>query len=136
MRVAFVSNSVSRRSAGVFEVELNLAHQLVKRNVDVKVVGLTDNRTTEDINLWSPLIPDVFKIRGPFKLGYAPGYLNKLFSYNADLAHIHSIWKYPSYATYRWSRKLNRPYMTTLNGMLDKWAVNNSKWKKRIIFLE
>lgn len=133
MKIAFISNSVSRRSAGVFEVERNLAFELLDKSIELKVYGLHDNRTEQDLHLWQPIVPSLFHIRGPFKFGYAPGYFDDLVNFSPDVAHIHSIWKYPSYITYKWSTKYKKPYVTTLNGMLDRWAVENSKYKKKFI---
>jgi poly(glycerol-phosphate) alpha-glucosyltransferase len=40
---------------------------------------------------------------------------------------------YPSLAAHRWSRKTQRPYLITIHGMLDEWALNNASWKKRLV---
>jgi poly(glycerol-phosphate) alpha-glucosyltransferase len=35
----------------------------------------------------------------------------------------------------RWSRLQSKPFITTLHGMLDPWALRNSRWKKRLCAL-
>jgi glycosyltransferase involved in cell wall biosynthesis len=37
---------------------------------------------------------------------------------------------YTSVATHRWARRRGKPYIVTPNGMLEPWALQNSKWKK------
>jgi len=37
---------------------------------------------------------------------------------------------FPSVASRRWSRATRRPYVVTPHGMLDPWAIRNSRWKK------
>ena len=38
---------------------------------------------------------------------------------------------YTSVATHRWAQRRGKPYVVTPNGMLEPWALRNSKWKKR-----
>jgi poly(glycerol-phosphate) alpha-glucosyltransferase len=44
------------------------------------------------------------------------------------------LWLYPSIATKNYSRKNNRPYLISPHGMLDPWALKNSRWKKKIVY--
>jgi len=39
---------------------------------------------------------------------------------------------YTSLVIRRWSRRHDKPFVTTLHGMLDPWALRNSQWKKRL----
>ena len=40
---------------------------------------------------------------------------------------------YPSLASFRWSRRGQRPYLVAPHGMLDPWAVSRAVWKKRLV---
>jgi poly(glycerol-phosphate) alpha-glucosyltransferase len=51
---------------------------------------------------------------------------------NPDLVHNHGIWQYRSAIVRSWSRRTGRPYVVSPHGMLDPWAVNHSRWKKRL----
>ena len=42
---------------------------------------------------------------------------------------------YPSIALHRWAVETRKPYIVTVNGMLEAWALENSGWKKRIAAL-
>lgn len=47
-----------------------------------------------------------------------------------DLLHVHGLWTYPAIAGSVWARREAKPYLTSVHGMLDSWALNNSRWKK------
>jgi glycosyltransferase involved in cell wall biosynthesis len=42
------------------------------------------------------------------------------------------LWRYTSVAVARWHRRSAKPYVVHPHGMLDCWAVRNSRWKKMI----
>jgi poly(glycerol-phosphate) alpha-glucosyltransferase len=133
MNVAFLTPSVSRNLGGIYEIERDLAQALVSSTpASVDVVGLEDEHTAADLPDWKPLEPQVLPVTGPAAFGYAPGLLDRLLDLNADLVHLHALWMYPSWASLQWSRRTRRPHVVTINGMLDDWALNNSRWKKRI----
>lgn len=51
---------------------------------------------------------------------------------SVDLIHLHSLWMYPSYIITKLQRKKNYKKLISTHGMLDKWALNNSRLKKII----
>ncbi len=133
MTVSFLTPSVSRALGGIFEVERNLARALeASTPVSVEVVGLEDEHTVEDRSAWGPLDPTVLPVRGPSAFGYSPALLDTLLELDADLLHLHALWMYTSVATLRWKARTERPHVITVHGMLDPWAVQNARWKKRI----
>ncbi|MCS3685497.1 glycosyltransferase [Salinibacter ruber] len=133
MTVGFLTPSVSRALGGIYEIERNLAQSLVQTtSAEVEVIGLEDEHTEEDLSEWAPLEPTVLPVTGPTSFGYAPDLLDTLLDLNADLLHSHVLWRYTSVASLQWVRQTGRPHLITINGMLDPWAVNNSRWKKRI----
>lgn len=133
MKVGFLTPSVSRALGGIYEIERHLAQSLVQTTpADVEVVGLEDEHTEEDLSEWAPLQPRVLPVTGPTSFGYAPDLCNTLLDLEADLLHSHVLWRYTSVASLRWVRQTGRPHIITINGMLDPWAVNNSRWKKQV----
>lgn len=133
MKVSFLTPSVSRSLGGIFEVERNLARSLeASTPVSVEVVGLEDEHAAEDRTAWGSLEPTVLPVSGPSAFGYSPALLDTLLEIDMDLLHLHSLWMYTSVATLRWKVRTERPHMITVHGMLDSWAVQNSRWKKRI----
>ncbi|QXE91546.1 glycosyltransferase [Geomonas subterranea] len=132
LHLLYVTPSVSRLIYGIFEVERNLAHQLSARGIPVDVEGLVDACTEADLPRWRPLVPSVHKVSGPQIVGYSPSFYSKLMASKANVGHIHSLWSYTTYALYKWAKARRAPYLVTPNGMLDEWALKNSKWKKDI----
>jgi poly(glycerol-phosphate) alpha-glucosyltransferase len=84
---------------------------------------------------WNPLRPNVFPVLGPRSFGYAPRLDLALRSANADLAHVHGLWTYPSLAAHRWARQQRRRYLITVHGMLSPWALSVSRLKKKLASL-
>ncbi|MGA2185625.1 MAG: glycosyltransferase [Bryobacteraceae bacterium] len=96
------------------------------------VLGVRDQNTERDLMLWGDTRVATFDVRGPKAFGYAPALARALDSLDPDLLHVHGLWTYSSLASVRWSRG-KRPYLVSPHGMLDGWALNNSRWKKRVI---
>lgn len=136
MRVVFLSPSVSRAAGGIFEIEKALALSLARLpETRVEVFGLADEFSTIDAPSWHPLIPAVHPVSGPRALGYSPSLRRAFLACDADVAHLHCLWMYTSPLMRRWAAQHRRPFLTTLNGMLDPWALRNSAMKKAIATL-
>src|SRR5215207_4262482 len=133
MKAALLTSSVSRAGGGVYEISRRLAQSMMSREaVDFEVFGLEDPFTKPDLPSWNPLCPRAFTVQGPRSYGYAPGLDDALDAEEADLAHVHGIWMYPSLAASRWARRSHRPYLVTLHGMMEPWAMQHSRLKKRL----
>lgn len=129
MKVTFLSSTISRNGGGVTEIERRLAQQLAQQHT-IHVLGLEDEFSEEDLQDWLPVQPRVFSVTGPRAFGYAPDMLRNVRKINPDILHINSLWMYPSVVTKRWHDATRKPFVVTVNGMLDPWALNNSRWKK------
>jgi poly(glycerol-phosphate) alpha-glucosyltransferase len=133
MRVAMISASISRAAGGIFEIERRLSQELSEtKAVTVDVFGIEDEFTQADLLQWLPLRPRTFPSIGPESFAYCPQLLAALDTAKPDLAHLHSLWQYPSVAVQHWAANSRRPAIITAHGMLHPWALRNSKWKKRI----
>jgi len=131
MKIAYLLNSVSRKSGGLFDACRRLA-QTTGREQEMTVLGVEDEFTNADIKEWAPLRPAVFQPLFPRSFGYAISYAKYLAERSPDIVHVHGLWTYPSLAGYLWHRRTKRPLMYTAHGMLDPWALRNAHWKKRL----
>lgn len=52
-----------------------------------------------------------------------------------DLIHSHSIWSPFCHSVSRYATNRNIPLILSPRGMLEPWALNKSKWKKRLAWL-
>jgi len=51
---------------------------------------------------------------------------------DVDLIHLHTLWTHESVIVQKWAQLWRRPYVVTANGMLEPWAIQNSRWKKKL----
>ena len=132
VRVALLTGPVSRRGGGVSDVVRSLGKSLADvSGSPVPVFGIQDAETEADLAGWGKVPLVAFPTAGPAAFGFAPQMGRALEAAHPDLLHVHGLWMYPSIASQRWA-KGTRPYVITPHGMLDPWAVNNSRWKKRL----
>jgi poly(glycerol-phosphate) alpha-glucosyltransferase len=134
MKTTSVITSLSRRAGGVFDSVRSLHQSLAEiPGMQVKVLGLYDEFTEEDLPSWRPIAVETYAMVGWRQFAYSPGLRRRLLGLDQeDILHTHGIWEYPSIAVTAWHRKYRRPYMISPHGMLDPWAVKNSAWKKRL----
>lgn len=132
MRVAFLTGSVSRTAGGFFESIRGLARVLqVQEGLELTVFGLRDDFARRDLGGWRPTQVRVFPVRGPRAFGWAPGLSQALKEYGPDLVHLHGLWMYTSIVALGWGQGTARPIVIAPRGMLDPWAIRQSRWKKR-----
>jgi len=132
IKSAHLTGSVSRKAGGLFDGVLRLAQSQHATDMNVKVFGLRDEFSDADRAAWNPVPVAAFKPSWPKLIGCAPGFLDGLNEFAPDISHTHGLWLYPSIATKNYSREKNRPYLISPHGMLDPWALKNSRWKKWI----
>jgi glycosyltransferase involved in cell wall biosynthesis len=130
MKVAFTSGSLSRNAGGLFESVRALGKGLSKQGVDVSTYGLRDQNWDRDKEAWAPLSAHAFSFIGPRALAWSPDMDAALDEARPDLVALQGLWQYSSLATRRQWRRKGTPYVVSPRGMLDKWALANSRWKK------
>jgi glycosyltransferase involved in cell wall biosynthesis len=131
LTIAFLTISVSRRAGGLFTSVRRLAQTLASQSdTDLRVLSVRDAFTADDLKDWLPLEPDICVPRWPAALRYAPGLGPRLAGLQPDLLRLDGLWTYPSLVAQRWRRSARRPLIVAPRGMLDPWALRNSRWKK------
>lgn len=130
-KVVYLTASISRTAGGLFDAVRNLAQEFAnQRCYSPSVIGLEDSHFHLDLPLWGTTDTKAVWVQGPRAFGYAPALSRTLESTHLDLLHVHGLWMYPSLAALRWAHG-DRPYVVSPHGMLDPWALENSRWKKR-----
>jgi glycosyltransferase involved in cell wall biosynthesis len=104
----------------------------VAGDLDLRVIALNDGKTNEDFKAWFPLDLRTFPVSGTERFGLAHGLYGDLQSSNPDLLHLHGLWKYPAVVARRWARHSGRPYLVSTHGMLEPWALQQSRLLKGI----
>lgn len=126
--------SVSRNAGGIFESVRRLVQSQAAHQVNARVLGGRDEFTDADLAAWQPVPVQAFEPTGLKKFGYSPGFLEELRDFKPDILHSHGLWVYPSMATNSYCSKSHQPYVVSAHGMLDPWAMRNSRWKKTIAY--
>jgi glycosyltransferase involved in cell wall biosynthesis len=138
-RVSMLTPQISRRAGGLMDAVRNLSRFLQnEHDIHVDVISVKDEFSVEDRARWGDLsvhlVPPKYA-----SFRYAPELCRQLASLTPDLVHTHGIWTYLSLAAIRWSKSHGsvrpRPYVVSTHGMLDPWALRNSRWKKIIAAL-
>lgn len=138
--VLHVTSWLSRNGGGIPPVIWSLAREQMKLGLHCQVAGLKDEYV--DADCAKQRVPwKAGAIVGPSALGYSPE-LAKLAKLASDagssgsgVVHGHGLWMYPGLAAYKTARTAKCPLIISPHGMLEPWALNNSRWKKRIVAL-
>jgi len=133
MKLATVTGSVSRLAGGMFTSIRRLQQERLRQfDVEIRVFGLEDRHSGDDLSTWSPVRTEAFPVLGPAIFGWAPRMFPALRRFDPDVVHVHGIWMHYSTVNARLSRRRGTPYVVHPHGMLDEWAVRRSSWKKRV----
>ena len=131
MKVGFLVSSVSREAGGLFQSVRGLARAIACTNASVRVFGIRDEQSAVDLQEWRPLSVATFRPRLR-AWGYSNQLVPAMVDADLDILSVHGLWKYCSVASHRWHRRTRRPYLVHPHGMLDTWALQNARSKKRI----
>lgn len=133
IRAVHVTGSVSRLAGGLFESVRHLSRNVQNAGeVRLSVLGLEDEWSAEDARHWVPVSVKIHRVLGPAKFGYAPEIKGSLMEEEAEVAHLHGLWRYPAVAVNAWFRRTGRPYVISPHGMLEEWALAQSPFKKAV----
>lgn len=67
--------------------------------------------------------------------GFGPMLASVVAEKSVSLVHQHGIWLRSSHEVIHTASKLSLPLVVSPRGMLEPWALNHSKWKKRLAWL-
>ena len=108
---------------------LDLAASIVKKGTDIEVHALDTSGT--DIPSQG-IEPQLHAISGRFPFPHSADMRKSLARDGIDLMHVHGLWSFPSLAVPKIGMTTGAPWIISPHGMLDPWALQNSRWKKQI----
>lgn len=133
MRIGLLTSWASHSAGGMFDAVYRLAHQLqADPETDVSVFAMADRQRPSIETGWGRASLCILPTRGPRAWSYAPQLSMALKSAKLDLLHVHGLWMAYSPAARGWANATRRPYVVSPHGMLDAWALRNSRFKKLI----
>jgi poly(glycerol-phosphate) alpha-glucosyltransferase len=73
-------------------------------------------------------------IVGPPSFGFSPQLRDTLFRLQpgAGIVHAHGLWMYPGWLARQYADRMKSPLFISPHGMLEPWALRNSRGKKRL----
>jgi len=133
LRVAILAGTLGRSAGGVAEAVRGTARALAAQEaLTVGVFGGVEPTGEALGEEWAPVCPETFRNAGPASFGYRPGLVKALMSGDYDVLHVAGLWMYQSCAALAWSRRTGGKRLVAPHGMLEPWALNNSRLKKQI----
>jgi glycosyltransferase involved in cell wall biosynthesis len=133
LRVAHVTSWLSPQGGGIPPVVMGLARENARAGIACLIAGLRDVSVASNGS-----VPGVRTILGDPIGPKAFGFSRKLecqlaAETKADtVIHTHGLWMHPGIVARRVSRYAGSPLVISPHGMLEPWALENSRWKKRL----
>ncbi|GHA85125.1 poly(glycerol-phosphate) alpha-glucosyltransferase [Algimonas arctica] len=128
MRILKVTGSLSRQAGGLFTSVRRLSQSISELGHEVHVVGIDDADYETDQKNWGPLLPTALSPRSAMAAATFFGIKREIVNFQPDIIHQHGIWLPISHAV----SQVAHPVIISPRGMLDQWAIANSKKKKKI----
>jgi glycosyltransferase involved in cell wall biosynthesis len=131
--IIHVTSWLSRRGGGIPPVISALARETHRRGYPCSVLGLKDEWMETD---WAadgvPFAAGL--VRGPQALGFSPALNIQLcaLASPSTVVHSHGLWMYPGAAARKYAANGRHPLIVSPHGMLEPWALNRSRWKKKL----
>jgi glycosyltransferase involved in cell wall biosynthesis len=133
MRVSFVMASASRSSYGMFPAVVGTTRALARAGLKPCVLATRDEYTDQDRPVWGDVPVKAFRSVGPRKLFFAPAAPWWLARHAVvDLMAIQGVWASLFDAAVAHARRHRVPVVLTPHGMLEPWALRNSRWRKQV----
>jgi len=133
VKITVLVDSISRANGGIFEAEKRLQQSLANyQDIRLEVFGMEDGFSARDLPGWRPIRARVFPVTGPSGFGYARSLSSSIVQSGADVVYSVGLWKYPSLASLLWSKRTGKPLLVAPHGMMDPWALRQSRLKKHM----
>jgi glycosyltransferase involved in cell wall biosynthesis len=133
LKVGHILSSITGRGGGVVEAVKGLSSAL-NRNHDASVIvygGAQRHETTNVVDGWEVETIRQFEARfGSYS--YMRGCNAAVVKDELAILHIHGLWQHSSMVAMSWHRRTKRDFFVSVHGMLDPWAMCESRKKKYV----
>ena len=134
MKILYLSSNISNEAGGYSESSFLLREKLDEvKNNDVYLFGFWKSKNyklnyilSDKINIFSNGLINKF----PFSFSY----LKKMFLIKPNLIDVQGLWSSASLFNLIYNKLRPTPYIVTPRGMLEKWALSQSYFKKLIYY--
>lgn len=133
MQITQVVPHVGNEASGPTYSVVRLAQSLAQLREDVLMLSLQDGQLSDSKHFQHRVYP---KSKFPAGLWRSPA-LSRALSDVApymDIIHSHGLWVMPNVYPGHAVRRTNTPLIVSPRGTLSVWALNRSRWKKRVFW--
>ena len=131
MNITLLTGRLCERAGGLYRAIVDLGNSL-SRSVGLHVtLKCLRDPTGDPIQESQGLKVEIFEsspLAGGF--GFSACLRKAVLSDQADVLHVHGLWTYPSIICNEWYFLKRRPYIVSPHGMLDAWALRQSRSRK------
>lgn len=126
VKVAYICPRLSRRGGGIPAAVIPLADGLATDPaIDIQLIGF--DAPDVEISAKARVLPAY----GPAKFPVALSLGRELAEGRYAIVHTHGLWSWASVAAAAWAARSQGALFISPHGMLDDWALANSRWRKR-----
>jgi glycosyltransferase involved in cell wall biosynthesis len=133
LAIFHLTSWLSSAGGGIPPVIRALGAEYRERHLDCVVAGLVDpSGAPPAFPVDWPVVSG--RISGPTAFGYSPELRSQLAAQVArnSVVHVHGLWMYPGVVGRVLSETAGAVRVVSPHGMLEPWALQNSRWKKRL----
>lgn len=131
MKYSILTCSISHRAGGLFQAIKDLYMQNIFLKEDITIFSFIDKETYKDIKEWKHI--KIYLAKDYFFSFYSIKLKKSILSSNADILHIHGLWRFPHLFINTWDKKRKSPILCTPHGMLDPYIIAKQGKLKRYI---
>lgn len=132
MKISLTTGDLSYHAGGMVPAIRELARNLRLRGHDVTIWGNCDKSSPTPSPDWNGIDTNLLPCLGPTTLSFRPNLVSQIVAKGADVIEVHGIWNYSSLAARLAAARLRIPFFVHPHGMLDPWALQHSKIRKRV----
>lgn len=132
IRCIQIISGIDEQAAGTTYAVMRLSQELLARGERLRVVSLRGKGPSGKF----PFIETYPRRRLAGRLGFSPQMRDRLIqaSRNCDIFHSNGLWMMPNVYPGRAARGGSCKLVVSPHGMLSRWTLNHSVWKKRIFW--
>nr|WP_322626380.1 glycosyltransferase [uncultured Flavobacterium sp.] len=132
MKIAVFTCSVARSAGGLLDAIRDLYKcVLVRENNEIEIFSYIEEDTKEELPNWSGFDLKLYPKSNFFF--YSSEAKKGLLESDADILHVHGLWRYPHAFISKWKSRSDKPVVVTPHGMLDPYIIANQGKVKRIL---
>jgi len=119
------------KNAGGTAANLQILSNELLKYANISIVAINSN---EPLTINDKIQFFLTSTSFPKLQGYSYELKSRLNCLETDLFHGNGLWQFPIHEMSKVARAKNIPYVISPHGMLEPWALNDGKWKKKMAF--